>query len=97
MLNLKIYTFVHKKINGGKMSKENKIKTVFEPIYMLSYKPSSGCEFFEVLENNGNYYARCKVIDSLITKSKVNKCENYWKDCPYRRLSLKSQRGIKEL
>lgn len=78
-----------------KVSKEAKIKIVFDPIYALSYKPSSGCEFFDVIENNGNYYARCKAIDSVITKSKVIKCENSWKDCPYRKLALKSQQGIR--
>ncbi|MEB2793624.1 MAG: hypothetical protein G5Z42_05710 [Caldisphaeraceae archaeon] len=77
------------------MSKGFQEKIVFPEIYSLSYKPKSGCEFFEAIERNGSYFAKCKILDSFITRSKVSKCENLWMDCPYRRLGLKHLSGTR--
>ncbi|AFZ71047.1 hypothetical protein Calag_1338 [Caldisphaera lagunensis DSM 15908] len=72
------------------MSKESIEKIVFPEIHAVTYKPKSECEFFSVIEKEGSYYAKCKFLDSMITKSKISKCEKDYKTCPYRKLGLKT-------
>ncbi|MDP8003056.1 MAG: hypothetical protein ACP5I6_05735 [Caldisphaera sp.] len=75
------------------MSKESPEKIIFPEIYALSYRPKSDCEFFDIIEKQDSYFAKCKFLDSLITKSKASKCEKDYKNCPYRKLGLKIQQS----
>ncbi len=66
-------------------------KKIFYPkIYQLNYRPSSGCEFFEVYTVEGMNVAYCKVLESYIVRSKVRKCETSFQDCPFRRVGLRT-------
>ncbi len=63
-------------------------QAVYKPIHVLYRRPSSGCEFFEVIEESGYYMVRCRVLGRLLISDAVIKCENYWKTCPFRRIGL---------
>ncbi|MGC9071365.1 MAG: hypothetical protein ACP5HK_01510 [Acidilobus sp.] len=65
-------------------------KIYYPDIYQLTYRPSSGCEFFEVYEVGGAYVAYCKVLESYIVRSKVGRCEKQYMTCPFRRVGLKT-------
>mgnify|MGYP001772553944 CR=1 FL=1 len=64
-------------------------RVYYADIYQLTYRPSSGCEFFEVYEVGGAYMAYCKVLESYIVRSKVPKCEKHYMTCPFRKVGLK--------
>ncbi len=69
---------------------ENLPKRIYyADIYQVSYRPSSGCEFFETYEVGGAYVAYCRVLESYIVRSKVSKCEKQYMTCPFRRIGLK--------
>jgi len=60
--------------------------TMYPKIFSLTRRPSSGCEFLEVEKSgDGAYVARCKVLDRYLTVFQVEKCEKYWRSCPFRR------------
>ena len=61
---------------------------LFTPIYAVYHKPESGCEFFKPREREGYYIVECLVLERLLTKDHVIKCENYWKTCPFRKIGL---------
>ena len=64
-------------------------KLVYPKIYVMQYRPSSGCEHFKVVEKEGGYVARCLVLDRYLVKYEVTKCEKYWQLCPFRRFALR--------
>ena len=66
-------------------------RIVFPKIFALYTMPKSGCEFFEVVEKEGFFVAKCKVLDRFLVNTSVYKCEKLWEDCPFRRLALKLQ------
>ena len=69
------------------MSREQKIP--FPRIFILHYKPSSACKFFEVKEQEGYYIARCRVLGRYLVKGSVYKCEKFWEECPFRKIALR--------
>ena len=71
------------------MSSEE-VRIAFPRIYELHYKPNSNCEFFQEIEATGFYLAKCKVLERFLIRDFVAKCERYWKDCPFRKMALKT-------
>lgn len=63
-------------------------KIIFPVIYMLHYRPSSGCEFFRVLEREGYFIGWCRVLERALVKDSVVKCERFWLACPFRKTGL---------
>lgn len=64
---------------------------IYKPIHVLYREPKSGCEFFEVIEESGYYMARCRVLERVLIKEVVVKCEEYWQTCPFRRIGLQME------
>ncbi len=60
-------------------------RPLYVKIHALYQKPRSGCEYFEVEEEEGYYLARCRILDRYLTRDQALKCEKYWQTCPYRR------------
>ncbi|MEB3816421.1 MAG: hypothetical protein LRS46_00550 [Desulfurococcales archaeon] len=59
---------------------------MFPEIFLLGRKPSSQCEYFKVEKTSeGRYAAYCEVLGRYLTVYQVEKCEKYWRTCPYRR------------
>lgn len=75
------------------MPAQRQKKPSYAKIHAIHYKPRSQCEFFEVIEGEGYYMAKCKILDRFIVRDMIFKCEKYWDQCPYRRgvLRLESQ------
>ncbi|MCE4602678.1 MAG: hypothetical protein F7C08_02250 [Desulfurococcales archaeon] len=63
----------------------------FPRIFMLHYKPSSQCQYFEAEEHEGYYVARCKVLGRYLVRGSVYKCERYWEDCPFRKIAVRME------
>ncbi len=72
-------------MEGFERKNKRKRGPLYVQIHALYQRPRSGCEYFEVIEEEGYYLARCKVLDRFLTKDQALKCERYWKSCPYRR------------
>ncbi len=66
-------------------------KIAFPRIYEIHYKPSSGCEFFQEVEAEGFYLAKCRVIERFLIRDFVFKCEKFWKECPFRKMALRME------
>ena len=64
-------------------------KLVYPKIYVVHYRPESGCEYFKVREAEGGYIARCEILDRYLAKHEILKCERYWQMCPFRRFAVK--------
>jgi len=71
------------------MAVQRQKKPPYAKIHAIHYKPKSQCEFFEVVEAEGYYMARCRALDRFIVRDLVYKCEKYWDQCPYRRNALR--------
>ena len=68
---------------------QKRAKIAFPKIFMLHYKPSSQCQFFEYEELEGYYVAKCRVLGRYLVKGSVFKCERYWEECPFRKIALR--------
>jgi hypothetical protein len=73
------------------MSSARRKEPMYKAIFAIYHKPSSGCEFFEVEEREGYYFAYCRVLQRYLTKDSAIKCESYWKTCPFRRIGLQME------
>lgn len=70
-------------------------RIVFPKIYALHYRPSSKCEYFEVIESEGVYVGRCRVLERPLIKYSVINCEKYYLKCPYRASVLENLGGAR--
>ena len=68
-------------------------KLLYPKIFLLSYKPKSGCKYFEARESEGMYYAYCKVLERPLQRTVVEKCERFWETCPFRRMAARMEEG----
>ena len=63
-------------------------------IHSISRLPRSNCEFFIVEKHeSGAYLAACEVLRRYLTRYEVRLCEEYWRDCPYRRIGRRLSLG----
>jgi hypothetical protein len=63
----------------------------YKPIHLIPYRPKSNCPFFKVYEYAGGYLAMCTVLNRLLTKSEVAKCEKYWQTCPFYKIGVQQE------
>jgi len=64
---------------------------IYKPIHALYRRPKSECRFFEVIEETGHYMVRCNVLERILIKEAVVKCEEYWQTCPFRKIGLQME------
>ena len=63
----------------------------YPAIHLLSSKPRSDCTFIKIYTYGGGYLAYCTVLNRLLTRSEVARCEKYWSTCPFYKLGLRSK------
>ena len=61
---------------------------IYLPIYIISPNKKSECPHYETIyveteEATTVYVARCKVQNRYLTRNQVEKCINYWSECPF--------------
>ncbi len=60
----------------------------YKPIHKIPCNTKSPCPFFKVREENGTCVAYCTVTERYITTSKVWKCVELWRECPFYKIGL---------
>ncbi|BEP17605.1 hypothetical protein PYJP_09570 [Pyrofollis japonicus] len=63
----------------------------YTAIHLLSTRPRSECPFMRVYNYGGGYLAFCEVLNRLLTRSEVTKCERYWSTCPFYKMGIKAR------
>lgn len=62
----------------------------YPKIHLIPCDLSSNCPFYEVRvidKDKRLCVARCLIFDRYLTKSSVKKCIDYWKNCPFYKVS----------
>ncbi|WFO76254.1 hypothetical protein J4526_00325 [Desulfurococcaceae archaeon MEX13E-LK6-19] len=75
-------------IEEGAVGVKEKGLALYLRIHTIPPDMKSNCPFYEITsvrDQSGNivYVAFCKFLDRYLTRSFVEKCIKYWKDCPY--------------
>ncbi len=60
----------------------------YQPIHVIPCNTRSECPFFKLRKENGICIAYCAATERYITKSKVWKCVELWKNCPFYKIGL---------
>ncbi len=64
----------------------------YPPIHVIPCSLKSECPFYTLKpfeKSHGLCVAMCRVTNTYIIKSKVSKCIDYWRDCPFYRIGVR--------